>query len=134
MNQHTQERDQLREVLIEALKPFANYTTGNPDWVEKARKLLEVIKEQFVDAQEMAKNHPDTFEAPTREELDSISVGDYVKICAEPERFWVIVEQIDGDKITGTVNNDLVCTGKHGLENEDKIMFEKRHVYTTMKS
>ena len=107
MNQHTRERNQLREILVEALKPFANYTTGNPDWVEKARNLLKTVEEQFVDAQVMAKENPDTFEAPTEAELNEIEPGDFVKVCAKPERFWAIVECVDGDNIVAVVNNDL---------------------------
>lgn len=83
----------------------------------------------FVDAQEMGRKHPDTFEVPTNEELDAIKKGDSVKICDEEagERFWVTVDEIDGNKITGFVNNQLVSSDLHY---GDLISFETRHIYS----
>ena len=84
----------------------------------------------FTDAQLMAVRHPDTFEAPTLEELSRIAVGDYVKICAmDRERFWVQVTGIEGELLTGEVNNQLLMTDFHGLRCGDTVVFERRHVY-----
>lgn len=86
--------------------------------------------EQFIDAQLMSVRYPDTFEAPTLDDLRLIEVGDYVKICArDKERFWVIVTGVEGEVVTGEVNNDLICTDVHGLRVGDTVVFEKRHVY-----
>ncbi|UKA04990.1 hypothetical protein [Photobacterium damselae] len=80
----------------------------------------------FINAQEMAKSSPTTFEAPTKPELDSIRAGDFVKIChsfpeqpiklssqssptINSERFWLTVVSCDADgTIIGTVGNDLI--------------------------
>ena len=84
----------------------------------------------FVDAQEMSRIHPKTFEAPTADELALIRTGSIVKVCVPPERFWVIVKEVNGGKIVGEVNNYLTATDEHGLSNEDIIEFEPRHVYS----
>jgi len=82
----------------------------------------------FVDAQEMMKNHPDTFEAPTKNELDNLKVDDSVKVCVEnKERFWVTVKEINGDQIKGEVDNQLI---EINLELGEEIEFEKRHIYS----
>jgi len=87
----------------------------------------------FIDAQEMAKKHPKTFDAPSWSVLDTLNKGDYVKVCPEHERFWVIIDEVKGNKIKGTVDNDLVCTEDHGIRLGDKLEFEKRHVYQVMR-
>ena len=87
------------------------------------------MKTFFVDAQEMARKHPDTFKAPTKKELKSIKVGDFVKVCANnEERFWVMVKSVEGNQITGTIDNQLICKG-HGLKYQDQITFYKKNIY-----
>jgi hypothetical protein len=84
----------------------------------------------FNDAQQMKKQHPDTFEAPDLEELDSLKIDDYVKVCAIRERFWVKITKIENDTITGTVENHLVLTHEHGLKADDVVSFEKKNIYS----
>jgi len=82
----------------------------------------------FVNAQEMRIKHPNTFEAPVKEELDAIKIGDSVKVCADnKERFWVTVTNVEGDIITGTVDNDLVDVN---LAYGEEINFKKSNVYS----
>lgn len=89
-----------------------------------------VSKAELVDAQQMATEYPDTFEAPTETMLAQIKVGDAVKICANnKERFWVEVTAIDGKTLTGRIDNDLVFTDTHGLKYNDTVTFERRHIY-----
>jgi len=83
----------------------------------------------FVDAQKMAKRHPSTFYVPTKAQLAAIAPGAYVKVCAGTERFWVEVKSVNGSKIAGRIDNDLVCTSEHSLNCGDDIEFEPRHVY-----
>ena len=85
---------------------------------------------QFTDAKEMARQH-DFFQAPTMDDLKGVGVGSSVKVCSGRERFWVLVSKIEGDVITGVVDNDLVCE-EHGLKCGDEIMFDKRHIYIVM--
>jgi len=83
---------------------------------------------KFIDAQEMKKKHPKTFEAPTQKELEELKVDQFVKVSAEGERFWVELLQVKEQKMTGTVANDLVRS-EHGLKFGDIVEIEKRHVY-----
>ncbi len=95
-----------------------------------------MVKENglFVDAQEMAKQHPATFEVPHQKELDEIRCDDFVKICAASERFWVRVTSVTGDHIEGIVDNVLICSDEHNLFFGQKVRFFKHHVYTIMET
>jgi len=90
------------------------------------------MEHTFVDAQEMVQLHPETFEAPTADELDQITEGTIVKICNGEERFWAGVTKVDGEKISASVDNDLL--GDYGYNYGDIIEFEKRHIYSIFKN
>lgn len=84
----------------------------------------------FNDAQELQKIYPATFEAPSVEELAAVRPGSLVKICADDvERFWVVVTEVAGDKVQGTVDNDLLHSSVHQLKSDDIVSFELRHIY-----
>lgn len=83
----------------------------------------------FVNAQEMAANNHDTFQAPSAEELAEIHRGQFVKICAADECFWATVESVDGDTITGEVDNNLIFTHRHGLQYGDMVQFKLENIY-----
>jgi len=84
---------------------------------------------EFVDAQDMARQYPDTFGVPTNEELAGIKSGDSVKVSHNNERFWVTVTRISKKGvITGRVDNDLICV--QPFKYKDRIVFETRHVYS----
>jgi len=91
-----------------------------------------MTKWKIIDAQEMHRQHPDTFGGPTPAELDLIEVGDIVKIgFAGPdggERFWVEVLGFKGSGFSGRVDNELYHVDKHGLDANDWVFFECRHV------
>ena len=53
----------------------------------------------FIDAQEQHKQSPESFDAPSNEELDNLKKGDTVKVCNGKERFWTIILSITKDKI-----------------------------------
>ena len=92
----------------------------------------------LVDAQEMARQFPATFEAPSQLELEALRPGVHVKVCiefvrhnrppAQGERFWVMLAEV-GETLTGIIDNDLVFADLHGLVLGDQITFERRHVY-----
>ena len=88
----------------------------------------------YVNAQEMHRQHPDTFAAPSAGELAAISPGDSVKVCTGDERFWVTVTRVDGGHIVGTVDNDLIFTAEHGLNYGDEIHVGAEHVYDIISS
>ncbi len=87
--------------------------------------------ELFLDAHALSILYPDTFEAPTNEELQAIKVGDIIKVSTGEERFWVIVEQVHQPSrtIIGKVDNDLLFTGEHGLSYADEVVFGFQNVY-----
>lgn len=82
---------------------------------------------KFTDAQQMAIKNPDTFSVPGSCELSLLKAGDYVKVCYNAERFWVLLTVVDGDKLSGSVDNDLIFEQPFKLG--DSIAFEKRNVY-----
>lgn len=93
----------------------------------------------FGDAQQLKKEFPQTFEAPSQEELDSLKINDSIKVAvlfdskentATAERFWVLITKIENDTVTGTVDNELVKTAFHGLKLDDTITFEKKNIYS----
>lgn len=94
--------------------------TANP-------KLFTDIK--MIDAQDVARQNPDTFFAPTIEELAAIKIGDVVKICDGKERFWTIVKEhdIESGKIVGEVDNNLISEQEYN--NGDLLQFHTCNVY-----
>ncbi|KAF0144883.1 MAG: hypothetical protein FD156_1454 [Nitrospirae bacterium] len=85
----------------------------------------------FVDAQEMHRKYPATFEVPPDDSLSLLSSGDRVKVSHNGERFWVAVKGIFGNIIAGTVDNFLTCD--HPFGQGDVITFEKRHIHSVYK-
>ena len=65
---------------------------------------------ELISAKYMNEQNPETFEIPTNDELDKISVGSLVKVCANRERFWVEVVDLENDWFIGKVNNVLQLT------------------------
>jgi len=84
---------------------------------------------EWVDAQEMALEHPTTFEAPSQKELDNLTVGKIVKVCdlVARERFWTQITEINGKYIIARVVNDLIGEQDYGYN--DLIKFEKRNIF-----
>jgi hypothetical protein len=96
----------------------------------------------LVDAAQMAKDHPGTFQGTPAHRLELIGMetppgaGVMVKVCLEDEvhgeRFWVEVggPAVDG-VYPGTIKNHI--RPEHwGLMCDDPIFFEARHVYDTL--
>lgn len=89
---------------------------------------------QFVNAQQMHRDHPESFYVPSDAELASIAPGDSVKVCTGLERFRVTVTKATKTRLTGTVDNDLVCTDEHGLFYGDTLSFARENVYDIWKA
>lgn len=93
-------------------------------------KLAE-IKPPFhlIDSLAMSKAH-DTWWHPPEAELRRLKKGDTVKIGLvanreQGERFWAIIEEVDGDKLTVSVDNDLIFTEKHGIKDDDVLVIDR---------
>jgi len=82
---------------------------------------------EFVNAQLMARKHSGTFEVPTQDELNNLKPSNFVKVCAFRERFWVEIEEINDEIITGRIDNDLVMTDE--IKFDDVITFKKENIY-----
>lgn len=85
----------------------------------------------FTDAQYMREMHPETFDAPSYEELSRLCQGQYVKVCAFEERFWVQITHIDHttNKVIGRVENDLMTRELHFGE---YVEFHTHHIYNIL--
>lgn len=84
----------------------------------------------FSDAQKLKRDHPKTFGVPTVKQLAKLKKGYYVKVSHNEERFWVILTEVRGKRLKGTVTNALVYDQPFSLD--DTIIFEKRHVYNIL--
>ncbi|QOR74594.1 hypothetical protein IMZ16_03940 [Cruoricaptor ignavus] len=93
---------------------------------------LKFKKAHLVNAQEMKKQHPETFCAPSDDDLRNIEPGDFVKVSVMGERFWVEVETISPEAVTGRIDNDLVCTADHGLILNDRLHINKECIYNIL--
>ena len=78
------------------------------------------------DAQAMADEYPSSFHAPDPIQLEEIDVGYSVVVSNNYDRFWVKITAVDGQRLTGTIDNELV--GPHGKLGET-IELQRRHVY-----
>lgn len=83
----------------------------------------------IIDFQSLHSELPQTFPVPGREALDKLVAGDLVRICVDNERFWVRVETIHDEKVTGHIHTDLLHTMYHGLKANDHIEFEKKNIF-----
>ena len=77
----------------------------------------------FTDAWKQAQENPGTFQLP---DLTDIKVGGHVKVCHSNERFWIWVESLADQVITGRVVNHLI---QAPFEVLDVVRVEFRHVY-----
>jgi hypothetical protein len=81
---------------------------------------------EWLDAQEQRRKYPATFWSPSRSELAAICPGQYVKVCACDERFWVKVTAVVDGRLRGCVTSNLLrAPWRWG----DEVEFETRHVF-----
>lgn len=81
----------------------------------------------LVNAAEMAREYPETFHRPSKQELNHIRPKDLVKVSDDRERFWVQVTKRDGDTLVGEVNNALVFQTEYNYG--DLIRFGTDNIY-----
>ena len=87
-----------------------------------------VRKPRLVDAQEMAKKHPGSFEAPTQKELDAIKSKSIVKVCFDnKERMWAILKKKEGKGWIAELNNSPM---EVNYELGEMFYLEPRHIYS----
>jgi uncharacterized protein YegJ (DUF2314 family) len=65
---------------------------------------------KLLNAIEQNKKYPETFEIPSKSEIENVKLNTFVKLWFEesgkiPERMWVLVTEIDGDNFRGVLRN-----------------------------
>ena len=102
---------------------------------------------RLIDGYERHNRDPDTFDFPGFDAVSRLRPGDFVKIGVEfpadpdtghdGERFWVrIASAFEPETATcfiGNIDNDLHCSGLHGLRHGDEIGFEPNNVLAIAK-
>jgi hypothetical protein len=84
---------------------------------------------EFSDAVKLSLEFPGTFQVPSKDEILQLKVGDNVKVCANDERFWVKIVNIDFTKeeIIALVDNMLL---RNDLELNEQIRFHFFNIYS----
>lgn len=91
-----------------------------------------MIRPHLINAQQMHQEYPDSFDVPTKEDLRSITVNDYVKISNGQERFWIqICEKCTRGYLRGIVMNRLIFHTNYTIG--DIIQIHERHVYDILR-
>lgn len=93
----------------------------------------------FLDAVKMHEENPETFQIPSQEEIDSITIGDHVKVCIwdehnQPERMWVEVILIAEKHIYFQGLLDNVPIGLEHVKYRDSLLFGPENILDVMKS
>lgn len=88
-----------------------------------------------VDAQHIAVEHPDTFSAPSLDQIIHLKIGDVVKICDFSERFWVKIKGIYASSdnpfewsMFATIDNHLMGNQEYNMN--DSIGFQAKNIYS----
>ena len=86
--------------------------------------------EGFVNAQLMKFYNPQTFDAPTIEDIMEVQEGDWVKVCHNNERFWCkfITWSKDTNSMFLEVGNELLSLD-HPFDLGDMIEVYPHHIY-----
>lgn len=81
---------------------------------------------------ELNAQSPETFWVPSADIKSALRTGDFVKLVfigakdEMPERMWVIVTAIDGDKFTGTLDNQPFTLT--GISYGDRVEFGAENI------
>ena len=88
----------------------------------------------LIDGPERRQEAPYTFFLPNPGYIDALEVGDHAKVGFEydppgekygGERMWVLIEEIDGDRYRGTLDNE---PDEAILTYGEKVEFERKHI------
>ena len=145
-------RSSLGEALLSCARCKTTFYCGKEcqkkDWSKHRLQCKKIVPfpmgSTVVDARRMARDHPDTFDAPEDRELAAIKPGAAVKICLEDApgtlmgslRFWnkvLYVHKSGSDPsewtfIALTKNNSPIP----GLPVDSRVMFKGKNIYQTM--
>ena len=84
---------------------------------------------EFDDAIKLSKLYPKSFQIPSREDLLKLEIGHNVKVCANDERFWTKIVEInfETEELIATVYNKLV---KNNIKLNEKVKFHFKNIYS----
>ena len=88
---------------------------------------LNILTDNWINTHEIQIQNPDNFTIPTNDDLNSLSVGNLVKIGNKMERFWVKLVEINKDYLLGKIDNHL--TFNNDYDYNDMVLFEKKNIY-----
>lgn len=89
----------------------------------------------LVDAEQMHRSNPDTFEIPPKAERHSLNIGDSAKVCFDnKERMWVQVvamrlprrNKAEPPRYAGKLDNIPIVVD---MTVGQRVEFEPRHIY-----
>ena len=88
----------------------------------------------LIASQQRMEEHPSTWQAAGWDEISAVVPGDLVKVGLQyssdsglgGERFWTIVQEVEGDVLRAEVNNHLV--GPDSPRCGEIIEFRRRHI------
>ena len=87
---------------------------------------------EFLTAEEVYRREPGRFTVLTDEDLDVLEPEMNVKVRVgeegKSEGFFVELEEVGEEELTGVINNDLLHTC-HGLKCGDRVTFKRENVY-----
>lgn len=152
------EADEVADVVVEEAARYGTFSVVQGVYAEEfGISLLPVARaapalapcssdpevsaraDAWVDAQEMAQQHPDTFGAPGADGILGLEPGRSVKICNGQERVWVTLVHASecagagaafGRVFRGTIDSALHEDAGYGYGLGSLVEFEGRHVYT----
>ncbi len=94
-------------------------------------------KWELKSAKEKNEQNPETFHIPSREEINDLEIGHFVKLIFNEvgeelsERMWVEIKDIwEGETYVGDLNNEPVIVP--GIKFGDKVMFRAEHIAGTL--
>lgn len=87
----------------------------------------------FENAREMSKKHPETFYAPSSQELSKLKEGHFVKVCVNSERFWCEIVEVDqeSESIKASVANELIYSD---IAVGEELSFKFENIYDIYQS
>lgn len=92
-----------------------------------------MITYELVNALQMHNQHPETFEIPDLSEIQSLKVGDFVKLIftqdGHSERMWVQIKSIDNQKYLGRLDNIPILID---IDLNEIVSFEQKHIINTI--
>lgn len=90
-----------------------------------------------VDAQDMHRQYPETFDAPGLAQIAIARLGWFLKVSRNNERFWTLYVEHQGSgwdaEITARINNELLVDRNPDLRLHQLVRFKARHVLQVMK-